>query len=185
MTVNRKERFKERFQAHYSRLCRIAYGYVANQDDSEDIVQELFISVWDKGKDAMPDNEFLQYMVTAVRNNSISFLRRKQYATTVPIEDHALETSLMPDESHEDSHNLQNMADEALSQLPPRCKEIFLMSKLRNMKYSEIAKELNLSEKTIENQMTKAIRLLRTYVAGKGFFWLAIVSTIISIVLNL
>lgn len=186
MVVSRKDRFKERFQMYYPRLCHIAYSYVADQDDSEDIVQELFITVWNKGKDDLPENEFMLYMTTAVRNSCISFLRRKPSAT-VSIDDHSLETSSLPDDEHEeqDSHRMRDVLDEVLSLLPPRCKEIFLMSKLRNMKYREIARELDLSEKTVENQMTKAIKLLRTYVAERGFLWLAVISTIISIVLNL
>ena len=58
MRADRKDIFKSRFQEHYSRLCRIAYGYVSDQDDAEDIVQELFISVWNKRLDDMPEKEF-------------------------------------------------------------------------------------------------------------------------------
>lgn len=184
MVISRKDRFKERFQAYYPRLCHIAYSYVNDQDDSEDIVQELFINVWNKGKDDLPEKEFLLYMSTAVRNSSISFLRRKQYMT-VPIEAYITEADSLSGEEHEDILHPQDVLEEALSLLPPRCKEIFLMSKLRNMKYSEIAKELNLSEKTIENQMTKAFKLLRSYVAERGFLWLAIISTTVSIIINL
>lgn len=52
MKTERKEIFKSRFNEHYPRLCSIAYEYVSDADDSEDIVQELFINIWDKGKDA-------------------------------------------------------------------------------------------------------------------------------------
>ena len=75
MGTDRKEIFKNRFQKHYPRLCNIAYGYVLNRDDSEDIVQELFINIWNKGKDDLSDKEFLAYMITSVRNSCISFLR--------------------------------------------------------------------------------------------------------------
>ena len=81
MRIIRKELFKTRFQTHYPRLCRIAYGYVANKEDAEDIVQEFFINVWDKGKDDMPEEEFAAYMTTSVKNRSISFLRQKQENT--------------------------------------------------------------------------------------------------------
>lgn len=67
MRADRKDIFKSRFQEHYSRLCRIAYGYVSDQDDAEDIVQELFISVWNKRLDDMPEKEFAAYMTTSVR----------------------------------------------------------------------------------------------------------------------
>lgn len=77
MKTDRKEIFKSRFNEHYPRLCSIAYEYVSDADDSEDIVQELFINIWDKGKDALPDKEFAAYITTAVKNACISFLRKK------------------------------------------------------------------------------------------------------------
>ena len=67
MKTDRKEIFKSRFNEHYPRLCSIAYEYVSDADDSEDIVQELFINIWDKGKDALPDKEFAAYITTAVK----------------------------------------------------------------------------------------------------------------------
>lgn len=65
--------FKVRFQKHYPRLCALAYGYVSDKDDSEDIVQEAFIHIWDKGKDDLPEQEFMAYLATAVKNGCISF----------------------------------------------------------------------------------------------------------------
>ena len=78
MRTDRKDLFKHRFQKHYPRLCSIAYGYVLDRDESEDIVQEVFIHIWDKGKDDLPEQEFLAYLTTAVKNNCISFLRKRK-----------------------------------------------------------------------------------------------------------
>ena len=77
MSTDRKELFKVRFEKHYPRLCSIAYGYVSDRDDSEDIVQETFIHIWDKGKDDLSEQDFVAYLTTAVKNRCISFLRRK------------------------------------------------------------------------------------------------------------
>lgn len=97
MKAHRKDIFKSRFQEYYSRLCHIAYGYVSDRDDAEDIVQELFISVWNKQLDAMPEKEFAAYLTTSVKNSCISFLRKRR-EDTVSIEDHSAATSCMPDE---------------------------------------------------------------------------------------
>lgn len=86
MSTDRKELFKVRFERHYPKLCSIAYGYVADRDDSEDIVQETFIHIWDKGKDEMSEQDFVAYLTTAVKNRCISFLRRKK-DNTVSIDD--------------------------------------------------------------------------------------------------
>ena len=186
MRENRKELFKVLFQKHYPRLCHIAYGYVLDRDEPEDIVQELFINVWDKGKDSLPDKEFAAYMTTAVKNSCISFLRKRQGAF-VPIDDYPTAAIDQPDEIYDEAHEAQspeNLLQVALASLPPKCKEVFLLAKLKGMKYREIAEKLNLSEKTIENQMTRAIRLLRTYVAENSAMRLVLITIVLSILLN-
>lgn len=71
-----------------------------------------------------------------------------------------------------------------MATLPTRCRDIFMMAKLHGMKYREIASSLNLSEKTVENQMTKALKLLRQYAAANSFVVTVLVTIILSIILN-
>lgn len=184
---HRKEIFKSLFEKHYPRLCAIAVGYISNKDDAEDIVQELFITAWNKELEALPEKEFAAYMTTAVKNGSLSFLRKKS-ERMVSIEDHPMAASSVPDESGDGYGNgrksPEEMLEAALATLPPKCKEIFLMAKLKGMKYRNIAENLNLSEKTIENQMTKAIKLLRVYVAENCFVLAMIFIFILSVIVN-
>lgn len=100
----------------------------------------------------------------------------------VPIDCRNASSQNISDEDNAgDEHtSTEEKIESALSVLPPRCKDFFMMAKLHGMKYREIASALNLSEKTIENQMTKAIRLLRTYVAENRF----VVATVIIIILS-
>lgn len=104
MRTDRKELFRVRFEQHYPRLCSIAYGYVSDYDESEDIVQELFIYIWDKGKDCLPEQELTAYLTTAVKNRCISFLRRKK-EDTVSIEDYPLADHHLADETADSSEN--------------------------------------------------------------------------------
>lgn len=173
MNANRKEQFKIRFETHYPRLCQIACGYVACREDAEDIVQELFVGIRNREADLMPEKDFAAYITTAVKNSCISFLRKKQ-DSTVSIDDHPAATSTLPEE----------LLNEALSQLPPKCREIFLMAKQKGMKYKEIAAALELSEKTIENQMTKAIKLLREFVSRHGSVLLIVAVIVLSVIAN-
>lgn len=186
MGTDRKEIFKNRFQEHYPRLCNIAYGYVLNRDDSEDIVQELFINIWNKGKDDLSDKEFLAYMITSVRNSCISFLRKKQ-EDIIPLEDHHIENCDEMDEikdGEEEEMSLHDHLHAALATLPEKCREVFLMAKMRGMKYREIAGELDLSEKTVENHIAKAIKLLRAYAAEHRFVVFALLTTVLSFILK-
>lgn len=171
MNANRKEQFKIRFETHYPRLCQIAFGYVACREDAEDIVQELFVGIRNREADLMPEKDFAAYITTAVKNSCISFLRKKQ-DSTVSIDDHPAAASTLPDEEHDPSA------------LPPKCREIFLMAKQKGMKYKEIAAALELSEKTIENQMTKAIKLLREFVSRHGSVLLVVAVIVLSVIAN-
>ena len=164
MEKERKERFKTRFLTHYPRLCRIAYGYVSDSDDAEDIVQELFIHVWDKDKDSLTDSEFAAYMTVAVKHRCINFLRKRQ-EDTVSIEENPGVASSLSDDEPEDESSTEKKLQAALATLPPKCRNIFLLAKLKGMKYKEIAEQLAVSEKTVENQMSKAISVLRAYAA--------------------
>lgn len=152
MRTDRKELFRVRFEQHYPRLCSIAYGYVSDYDESEDIVQELFIYIWDKGKDCLPEQELTAYLTTAVKNRCISFLRRKK-EDTVSIEDYPLADHHLADETADSSENRRSpeeVLEEALSTLPPKCKDVFLMAKLKGMKYPP-----KLKDKTTETHRTR------------------------------
>lgn len=152
MRTDRKELFRVRFEQHYPRLCSIAYGYVSDYDESEDIVQELFIHIWDKGKDCLPEQELTAYLTTAVKNRCISFLRRKK-EDTVSIEDYPLADHHLADETADSSENRRSpeeVLEETLSTLPPKCKDVFLMAKLKGMKYPP-----KLKDKTTETHRTR------------------------------
>ena len=86
------------------------------------------------------------------------------------------------DDSDTEGKSPEEVLEAVLAILPPKCRDIFLMAKLQGMKYREIAEKLNLSEKTIENQMTKAIKMLRTYVAEHGLTLATVVVIILSII---
>lgn len=169
MKTNRKDLFETKFKEYYPRLCNIAYGYIPDAESCEDVVQETFISMWEKGKDTLPEKEFYAYLVRSVRNGCISYLRKNKKGIVLSIEDHQPLTEVLTEhqEQEQDQMHPEDLLHEIMKILPERCREIFLMSKLHAMKYREIAQKLNLSEKTVENQMGKAIKLLRQYTASR------------------
>ncbi|GAB6983212.1 RNA polymerase sigma-70 factor [Prevotella dentasini] len=162
MATERKERFRQQFQQYYPVLCRIAHGYVADPDDCEDIVQDLFVSVWSRGKDELPDDELGAYLKMAVRNNCLTFLRNRRSSDTVSVDE---KPSALADAATDDTATTDYAAilGRVLDQMPPKCREVFVMCKLQKMRYREIADALNISEKTVENHIGKAIRIIRDY----------------------
>ena len=169
-----KEKFKERFDAYYPMLCRIAFGYIPDTHECDDIVQECFIAVWNNGKYQLGEKEFLSYMVRAVKNNCISFLR-KQNLKMISLEENEMHIACS-DIADEDADeiSLDEKLEQILIKLPPKCKEIFLLSKCHGLKYQEIATKLDLSIKTVENQMGKALKIIREQIKA-GIFTLVFI----------
>ena len=180
--MSQKEKFKERFEVYYPMLCRIAVGYIPDTQECEDIVQECFIAVWNNGKHNLEEKEFLSYMVRAVKNNCISFLRKPklQMVSLEETSETSLQTMVQACDA-EPMNNPDEVLQQVLSVLPPKCKEVFLLSKLHGLKYQEIATELGISVKTIENQMGKALKLIREHLKPTN---LVIAFILISIISN-
>ena len=166
-----KEAIVERlFREHFEALSGLAMKYIGDFDSSKDIVHEVFTSFWQKIDSLPADTQYKSYLFTAVRNKSFNHLRdRKKHLDIVDAE--TLESP-----EREDSVETKELAREieyALNLLPERCREVFELSRFEGMKYGQIADELNISVKTVEGQMSKALRLLREHL--KDFLMLIII----------
>ena len=143
------QEFEHHFKSLYKPLCLFALRYTDQVDDAEDIVQQAFADVIGNLK---------AYLYQAVRNRSLSF-------TSQPVNAEATEQLPDVEDTSEEEDILRSERDarlwDAIDRLPPERKKIFLLSKRDGLKYQEIAEELNLSVKTVENQMSKALKALR------------------------
>jgi RNA polymerase sigma-70 factor (ECF subfamily) len=146
---------KSAFNSYYKPLCLYAMHYLSGDaDEAEDIVQECFIKLW-KSRAENPK----PFLYSAVRNACVDYLRRsKNISAEIHPEDLA---GIITDEAAAERSFDEAELWTAVDSLPERCREIFLMSKLKGMKYREIAEELGLSEKTVEHQISKALRVLK------------------------
>ena len=178
--MSQQEKFRQRFETYYPMLCRVALGYLSDRQECEDIVQECFIAVWHNGRHELEEREFLSYMTRAVKNNCISNLRKQPHQTVSLDEDATLSNyaqTLAEEEAPEVTYD--EKLKEVLDVLPPKCKEIFLLSKLHGMKYQDIATELDISVKTIENQMGKALKLIREQLKSSRFIIIFVLMSLI------
>jgi RNA polymerase sigma-70 factor (family 1) len=157
------KKFEALFRQQYSHLSDYAYSILKNKQDAEDVVQDVFIKVWQKNPSLAEKEGIRFYLLTATRNTCISFLRKQSAAGFSDIQEAQLYQLPDSDTRNEMPVDYAALVKEALSKLPPQCQAIFKMSRLANLTYSQIASELNLSVKTIENQMGKAIRIMREF----------------------
>ena len=160
--------FKTLFEQEYSKLCRYALTYLHDSHQAEDIVQETFIKIWERKQEiiASPDMRF--YLVTAVRNNCISALRKLK-AQNITFSQHTPEPEpeihFTTRQHLEDANEQGRKIADALELLPSKCKEVFLSVKMQGLSYKQTAEMLGISVKTVENQMGKALKVFREHVA--------------------
>lgn len=158
----RDDRFESIFRDYFGPLCGFSNKYVDDFDAAKDIVHEVFISLWEKFNDLPADSNYKSYLYTAVRNRSLNYLRDKK--------SHARLEDAGSMEASENSAGLLELElaeriEECMDQLPERCREIFELSRIDGLRYREIAEKLNISIKTVENQMSKALRILKSGLA--------------------
>jgi len=154
--------FAELYDRHWKRLFQIAFGKVGNRQIGENIVQDLFTNIWKRRKKTVIQKSFASYLNSALRYIIINHYRaikvRKDYAEGESTK--VLSNGLTTDKLVSYNELFQSIQRE-VDNLPKRCSEIFKMSRFDHMSNREIAETLEISSKTVENQITKAIKLLR------------------------
>ena len=154
--------FEKLYGFYFKDLCNFTLKYGFNKESAEEIVSDVFMKIWEK-KDRLNFNFSIRsYLFTSVKNHCIDHLRKNKK--------HFLVSNLIPLDraspyaSPEDQYiylELDNRVNMAIDSLPPECKKIFKMSRYNGLKYREIADKLNISVKTVEAQMSKALRRLK------------------------
>lgn len=149
--------FEYHFRCLYRPLNMYALRYTENPDDAEDIVQQAFSDVWEKLAGGTPIQNLKAYMYQTVRNRSLTLIANRQA--------HCENEWTEPEEQTEEERIIQSERDArlwtAIDHLPTERKKIFLLSKRDGLTYQEIAAELGISIKTVEHQISKALKTLR------------------------
>lgn len=154
--------FEKLFREQYNQLANYAYSILRSREDAEDVVQDVFIKVWQKDPSVVTNDGIKFYLLTATKNTCISFLRKQAGKTTVAPDNMAL-PAISEEPVKEEPVDYQTLIKNALALLPPQCQTIFKLSRFTNLSYRQIADELGLSVKTVENQMGKALKIMREY----------------------
>ena len=133
-----------------------------DSDTARDIVQEVFFILWKKKEEIDLSKQVRSYLASSVRNKCLNWLRdhKKFSENLIEIEDQYIQSSFIsPDKLIE--NELKKKIKSSIDELPPRCREVFILSRYENLKYMEIADRLEISVKTVETQMSKALQHLR------------------------
>ena len=152
---------KELFEAHYRNVCAAIQRLTGERGVTEDLAQQVFIRFWEKRIQIQFDTSPGAYLHRMAVNEALEWLRTKKnqqpeelsFATPLPLELDG-ENLLLHTE-------LQDKIHKVIEALPPRCRTVFQLSRFENLSYQEIANQMEISVKTVEHQMGKALRVLR------------------------
>ena len=156
-----KAAFEYLFKEHFAHLCNFAHQYVQDVDSAKDITQKVFIQLWEKRDQIDPRKSIQSYLFTSVKNRCLNFIRdHKKYRSRVLDLDIA-DVEITFEEEDSGLQTLQEKVAKALDELPEKCRQVFEMSRYQHMKYKDIAEELDISVKTVEAHMSRALKSLR------------------------
>lgn len=159
--ISGKEDFEALFRQHYSVLCSYANKFIDDIDASEEIVQDLFCNLWNN-REKLEISSIKSYLFRAVRNSCFNLIKhiniREEYKTfnesEIKLDEDKIDDNI-------DASELEVKIRETIELMPPERKKVFIMSRFEGLKYKEIAERQNISIKTVENQMGKAIKFLK------------------------
>jgi len=154
--------FEQIFKTYYADLCKFSVKYVRDEQVAEEIVQEVFINIWERRSSLTITTSIKSYLFTAIRNRSFNYLKLQLPKEQKKVD---LEGLGFLDEDNREQEMIMDELKEyvhtAIESLPNKCRIIFNLSRNAGMTYKEIAEELDLSVKTVENQIGLALKKLR------------------------
>lgn len=164
-----KRAFTRIFQLFNSRLTYFAKSYVLDQDIAQNIVQDSFLKLWENTKQLKNTTSIGAYLYTLTRNSCLNYLKHikveAKYHQKILKNSQELELNLGALKRLEydlyDFEEVQTIIDKTIELLSPQCKQVFLLSRFDNLSNAEIAAKLEISEKAVEANITRALKIFR------------------------
>ncbi|HET9432604.1 MAG TPA: RNA polymerase sigma-70 factor [Chitinophagaceae bacterium] len=162
LTQRDETAFEQVFKTHFKRLHAYAFTILRDEVEAEEMVQQVFFKLWDRNEYLSLTGSVSAYLYRAVHNESLNYIKHQKVRSTHQLH---IAYSMKNEVEHPAkkilSGELEKKIHLALNELPEQCRTIFQMSRFDELKYREIADKLGISVKTVENQMGKALKLLR------------------------
>lgn len=154
--------FEKIFKMYFKNLHAFAYTFTKDDVIAEEMVQNVFFKIWEKKDQLQIDDSLKAYLYRSVHNESLNHLKHLKIKTSFQIQYSGNMESSNQDASNQMmASELEDKIQKAINELPQQCRTIFQMSRFEHLKYQQIADQLNISIKTVENQMGKALKVLR------------------------
>lgn len=171
MRAGEASAFSALFERYYDLMRVFAYSMVGSATEAEDIAEDVFVRIWETRAQLEVRSSVRSYLYAATRNHAINRLRsdsmRWHWLEEASVQGYAPGMGRTPDEADAEVRvtELTRAIDNAIAQLPPRCRQVFLLHRQHGLSHQEIAAAMETSVKTAENQMARALKLLRDRLA--------------------
>jgi RNA polymerase sigma-70 factor, ECF subfamily len=167
--------FDTLYKHYYKKVYLFARGILKSHEDAENLVQEVFVKIWEKRKELDANLSFESFIFTISYNTSISLIRKKLSEKSFQEEWLRRIQNEMQVVNEADCNDLNDRAKKLIEQLPPRRRQVYVMSREEGLTYLEISKRLGISVNTVENHIAASLRFLRQHLrdilaAGLFFF---------------
>ena len=149
------------FRQWYEPVVRSANRVLHDPGVAEELSQDVFLELWRRRETLAPDSSVAGYLMQAVRNRALNHLRHLHVQKKSAVYVEALSEPAKQADAETQAGELHDAIRDAIAALPPRTREVFLLSRERNLRYSEIAEQLGVSVKAVEANMSRALRQLR------------------------
>jgi len=162
-----KAAFEYIYQEYYEMLLYVSLQYISNREDAKEAVQDAFVKLWTNRITIKESANIRNFLYTIVKNNCLNILKKQEVVLRSQENLKWMEMHYQYEAMNRlgfdtlEFKELQQKIEESIDKLPDHCKEVFKLSRFSQLKNKEIAQKLNISEKTVESHMTKAIRLLK------------------------
>lgn len=154
--------FELLFHFYYPGLVMYSTQFTTDRMEAEEIVQDFFVRVWQKHHQVIPSDSLKNYLFSSVKNGSLNYLKHKKIEEKYIRQMEVLsEHHLVYDPDLYVVSELQEKIKSTIELLPEKCREIFILSRIRGKNNEEIATELNISKRTVETQISKALKIMR------------------------
>ena len=159
--------FKYIFDTYFVSLCRFSRLYIDNVQDAEELVLDLFTYLWENKEHININLSLKAYLFQSVKNRCLNYKRSRKSMLHID----EVSSLLKEEESYAiEVKELEKLIVEAICSLPEKCQEIFNMSRRDKLTNKEIASTLNISIKTVEAHITKALKLIKSYLDDKYYY---------------
>jgi RNA polymerase sigma-70 factor (ECF subfamily) len=149
------------FKQYYSYICSAVYKIIPDPTLTEDLAQDVFYELWRKREKITINSSLKAYLKRAAINKALNYIRSKKMKFDSDDDDAVINISVSSSENSFEAKELQGIINASIDTLPEKCRIVFMMSRFEEMSYKEIAAELEISIKTVENQISKALKILK------------------------